>query len=703
MHVKSRFPQILACVLALSSCSTTKVIPQGEYRLVANNVSVEGGCEIPSSVLNSCIKDQPGASLLGWNPLISMYNWSGGQSTGFKGIWYKLGQAPVVLNRANIDASCRNLQRKFEFYGYYGSSVEPVITCKGRKAYVNYRINPGRRYIIDDLRYNIPSSPEFEDDFLADTANVSVLRGDYLRQDILTAESTRSVAHLRRLGYYSLDKSQYGFVADTLQRSGHVLLEYTIKALPSAPLRKYTFGEVGISYPSDMKMRPQVLKGMNLVKPGQTFDERVLENTYSRFSSMKVFSSVAVETSLSDKGDVDCEIVLTPSALQGFKANLEASTNSNGLIGVSPQISFYHKNVFGGGEWFNLGFSGNFQFMMGSDTRAEEFGVSANLSLPRFLGLDYSRFKGANIPRTEFNASYSYQNRPEYYRNIISTSFGYSGRFWNHYYQFYPLQLSYVRLHEVSDAFRIILASNPQLKYAYEDHFDAGAGAYLYYTTAKEVVPKTSYRTTSLRVDVSGNVLNLLGSPSLILGSPYAQYARGEFAHAQAWRFGKRERQAIAARVLVGAGYAYGNSEFLPYEKQFYAGGSMGMRGWQARALGPGDNPMETSFSIPSQTGDMKFEADLEYRIQMFWKLEGAAFAEVGNVWNSSDGYSFAQMASTLAADWGLGLRANFDLILIRVDMGIQLRDPVSARWLRPSAAFSDHRFALHFGVGYPF
>lgn len=703
MHVKARFPQILACILAISSCSTTKVIPQGQYRLVSNNITVEGGSEIPASVLNSCIKDQPGASLLGWNPLISMYNWSGGQSEGFKGIWYKLGQAPVVLSRPNVDVSCKSLLRKFEYYGYYGSKVEPVITYKGRKAYVNYIVTPGRRYIIDDIKYSIPTGGEFGSDFLADTGNVSIMRGDWLRQDILASESARSAQALRSLGYYPLDKSQYSFVADTLSRSGHVSLEYTIKENPAMPLRKYNFGEVGISYPSDMKMRSKVLKGMNLVKPGQLFDDRVLENTYSRFSSMKVFSSVAVETSLSEKGDVDCEVVLTPSALQGFKANLEASTNSNGLIGISPQITFYHKNVFGGGEWFNLGFSGNFQFKVGSDTKAEEFGVNAGLSLPRFLGLDYSRFKGANIPRTEFNAAYNYQNRPEYYRNIISTSFGYSGRFWKHYYQLYPLQLSYVRLHEVSDAFSAVLATNPQLKYAYEDHFDAGAGAYLYYTTTTEVVPKTSYRTTSLRVDVSGNVLSLLGSPSLILGSPYAQYARGEFSHSQAWRFGKREHQAIAGRVLVGAGYAYGNSEFLPYEKQFYAGGSMGMRGWQARALGPGNSPMETSFSIPSQTGDVKFEADIEYRIAMFWKLEGAAFAEVGNVWNSGDGYSFAQMASTLAADWGFGLRVNLDLILIRVDMGVQLRDPVSAQWLRPSAALSDHRFALHFGVGYPF
>ena len=32
--------------------------------------------------------------------------------------------------------------------------------------------------------------------------------------------------------------------------------------------------------------------------------------------------------------------------MQGFKVNLEASTNSSGLIGISPQISYFHKNIF---------------------------------------------------------------------------------------------------------------------------------------------------------------------------------------------------------------------------------------------------------------------------------------------------------------------------------------------------------------------
>ena len=157
----------------------------------------------------------------------------------------------------------------------------------------------------------------------------------------------------------------------------------------------------------------------------------------------------------------------------------------------------------------------------------------------------------------------------------------------------------------------------------------------------------------------------------------------------------------MAFRVLAGAGVAYGNSTALPYEKQFYVGGAGSMRGWQARALGPGSAQLDKTFSIPSQTGDIKLEADLEYRFPMMWKLEGALFAEVGNVWKAEQGVNLGE----LAADWGVGFRVNLDILVLRIDWGIRLRDPSldGDKWLSPLSALKSKGSALHFGVGYPF
>ena len=140
------------------------------------------------------------------------------------------------------------------------------------------------------------------------------------------------------------------------------------------------------------------------------------------------------------------------------------------------------------------------------------------------------------------------------------------------------------------------------------------------------------------------------------------------------------------------------------------------MRGWQARTLGPGtDQFFAALFSIPSSVGEIKFEANAEYRFPIVWKLEGALFADAGNIWdfptNADEEYSgdeFRLNANTLEGiglDWGLGIRLNFGLILIRIDTGFRIHDPgkdKGQRWLGPAAWFND-AYAIHFGVGYPF
>ncbi|MBQ6291541.1 MAG: BamA/TamA family outer membrane protein, partial [Bacteroidales bacterium] len=388
----------------------------------------------------------------------------------------------------------------------------------------------------------------------------------------------------------------------------------------------------------------------------------------------------------------------------------------SGLMGISPQLSFYHKNIFHGGEWLNLSFMGNFQFMLHDPIRSNEFGVSAGLSFPKFLGLPYSFFSGPNIPRTEINLSYNYQDRPEYTRNIFSTSFGYSGILRKLSYQFYPLQLNVVQLSHMDESFYKTLSRNPFMRYAYQDHFDAGVGGTFYLSSSSEAIPSESYRYLRLTTDLSGNVIGLFKpmmktddeGRGLIFGIPYSQYVRAELTLGRTWMFGRGDRQAIATRLLAGAGHSYGNSSVLPFEKQFYAGGANSMRGWQARALGPGMSPMNESFIIPSQTGDMKLEANVEYRFPMFWKVEGALFVDAGNVWtfkqdDPKSKFDLDTLGDSIAMDWGLGLRVNLSFLVLRLDAAKKLHDPAVQKWLGPDDWQKKGSGAIHFGVGYPF
>ncbi len=717
-----RIALLVISLFAVISCSTTKLLPEGAYRLTANKVTFKGKEKISPKEVTQYVRQQPNSNLIfGWNPFLSIYNWSNGSGEGINAFWENLGEKPVVFDSTLVESSRSNIAGHLEYLGYYRAKVDSEVEYRGREATVKYIIELGERIPIDTIVYEVPGG-EFARDFRADSVNISIKPGYHLAEKDLEAETARGASFFRDRGYYDFSKNNYFFEADTLTE--RTTLYYRIRnyargAVPTdTPLARYRIGKVNISHPADIPFRESLLREFNTIRPGAPYSERMINTTYARLSALKLFNNVSIEMSPSDSAVVDCDIRLSGTDLLGFKANVEASTNSSGLIGFSPQLSFYHKNLFHGGEWLNLGFSGNWQMMPGARAHSSEFGVSASLSFPRLVGYPVYRMRGENVPRTEIRSSFNYQNRPEYRRSLASMSFGYTGqlrRDW--YFQVYPIQFNLVKLYTMSEEFNKLLREYPYLWDTFESHIDAGVGLMLYHTTDASVVPKTAYHYGRLNLDVSGNAVSLLNGvlpvnpeglkQHLLFGVPYKQYVRAELSLGKVFRFGWNDNNALALHLDAGAGWAYGNSTALPFEKQFYCGGANSMRGWQARTLGPGFEPMSEYFVLPSQTGDFKLEADVEYRFPSFWKLEWAIFAEVGNVWTlNGDGLGKLNLPGSLAGDWGIGLRVNLDFILLRLDAGFKVHDPAraeGARWLGPKGWFSPGGAALHFGVGYPF
>ena len=724
--MKRIFLAILAAasLLAASSCSTTRALQDGEYRLRRNKIEVTNDDEFNTNVLTPYIKQRS----IGWTPFMTVYNWTNGKGKAWDKLVQKVGVAPVVYDASMVDESIEGIEKHLEYLGYYGSKAESQINVNKRRVDVTYKVTLGKRFPISDINITLPSRGEFREAFLADTSAMTIRKGDFLSEAALETETERSAAQLRNQGFFTFNKNHFFFEADTLTNPGSAILnmsvrEYTRNASPkdAQPIRKFYIDDVTISYPKSLNIKEKVLRDLNTVEPGSPYSADVVNSTYSRLSAIRVFSSVNVGMTQSDTNLVDCSISLAQSKLQGFKVNLEASSNSSGLLGISPQLSYYHKNIFHGGEWLNLSFMGNFQFKFNDAIRSNEFGVSAGLSFPKFFPLPYRYFPGA-IPRTDVNISYNYQNRPEYTRNIISTSYGYNGNYRNKlFYQVYPLQLNIVRLFDLDEAFYKTLANDPFLRNAYQDHFDRGSGTTLFYTTSPARIPEETYHYARLQFDIAGNLLSAFkplmakdeNGSGMIWNTPYSQYVRTEATLGKTWVWGKTNGHSIATRLLAGVGYAYGNSTALPFEKHFYGGGANSLRGWQARTVGPGTSPRDTTFVIPNQTGDMKLEANIEYRFDIVWKLDGAVFLDAGNVWtlkhkdtpeNDPAIFRWNNLAESIAANWGVGVRLNFGFLLLRVDMGMKIHDPARVdKWVNPGQWLKRDNFALHFGVGYPF
>ena len=768
---------LLPLLILLGSCSTTRVLSDNQTRLKSNVITIvnkNGHPEYQDTQLDNYIHQKANTYFIktkrgGWNPFIYVYNWTNGKGKGWDRFVTKLGQAPVVFDPSLMEDSRENITTHLKYIGYYNSHVDTRAEIRKQQTVVDYRVTLGKMYPIKDIEYRV-DDPGLAEEIYKDTVNSLIRRGMPLSEELLERETERSAAHIRNMGYYEFTKNYYFFDADTVSAPDSALLKvyvrnYTRNESPENARRhrRFYFGDVSIRpvsdnikyrtsvskkipqildtvryenltilYDTKRKVRPSILYKMNRIEPGNTYSEWIVNNTYQRFANLRIYNNVSVELNKTDTNIVDCMIRLIPSKAHGYKINLEASTNSTGLIGISPTLSYYNRNIFKGGEWLSLSVSGNFQFSVSNSTRATEFGASAGLSFPTSVLLPDRMFKNI-IPRTDLDLTYNYQRRPEYTRNMIGASFGWS---WSsqsnkYYFKVVPVQFNIVNLPVYSEAFMESL-TNPFVREAYKNHFEFGLGFDLQYSSDPSINPAGSFFKADFQFDLAGNLLSAFNKFMpvdssgfrTIWSSPYSQFVRAELSLAYTWKFGKNNKQALAVRALGGAGLAYGNSTKMPFERLFWAGGSNSLRGWTARSVGPGSSEMDNTFSIPNQTGDMRLEANIEYRFPLFSIFRGAVFVDWGNVWNidrtgrnhqSLEGstedetaetlsyFSIRNMLRTSALSWGAGIRLDLNFVVVRFDLGIKLYDPSVQQWQNARNWFRRGGYAFQFGIGYPF
>ena len=495
------------------------------------------------------------------------------------------------------------------------------------------------------------------------------------------------------------------------------------------------------------KVRPKVLRGVVPLYPNYLYNYSQISQTYSNLMSMGYLKSARisfteVKDSLSSanlitlvgaegrkSGSInytrerylDCDILCTPALQQGIKAELEASTTSS-FYGLKAVLGYQNRNIFRGAEMLEITGTAGYEYMKAQNAKkkhAMEFGVAAGLSFPRFLLANYAITSNTIAPKTKFELSYNYQNRPYYERHLSSASWVYSWR--NHTNSSFvvrPIGINLVNVNNMDDRYFNSL-QNQYLKHSFESQLIVAiSGSYV----LKKQYKSAPNNQTTLRAncELSGNALNgivhLISKPAEgknyyeFLGIRYSQYVRGDIDASHRIMFGKVT--ALAARLYAGVAYAYGNSDAVPFDRLFYAGGSNSMRGWAPRTLGPGSSPAPKDVVYPSQMGDMKLEANLEFRFPIWDMFHGAAFFDLGNIWyienkdaNIPDDavFHFNNFYKQLAFNTGIGLRLDIQFAILRLDWGIQLHNPnnpVGERWIHN---FKWRNTSLNFGVGFPF
>ena len=313
------------------------------------------------------------------------------------------------------------------------------------------------------------------------------------------------------------------------------------------------------------------------------------------------------------------------------------------------------------------------------------------------------------MPKTKVSLGIDHLNRTQLYSlNSFSTFFGYIwevNEFITH--ELKPINIEYISLGNTSNEFEQILDNNTLLRRSFEQQFIAGLKYGFSYSEIEDQLTDEGLF-LGFNYDMAGNFLSLLGSENnqnqnTFIGQEYAHYIKADLDLRYHLSL-DGNKQKLVGRVFGGLGQPLGTTETLPFVKQYFSGGPYSVRAFRIRSLGPGTySPEDGSNSFFDQSGDIKLEANLEYRFPITEYVNGAVFGDAGNVWLTNEnealpgGKFSSDFINEIGAGVGFGLRVDIQSFVLRLDLATPVKEPSSSWNLDTSSP------VLNFAIGYPF
>ncbi len=762
----------LLMAAAFSSCSLSKSIESNQHIVAKNSIKIDGNEPLTKVEIEEYIVQPktPKAFAFFYSNLYIYKKFSQKKDNLFnRWILKVFGDKPVIYNPAERNQSMRDIKTYLGNLGYFNAQVTSELEYKPLKVNITYKIIPGKPYLVQKNKWAITDTALTH----SNVENGSLIKtGDKFNIYKLEDERDRITEVLRNNGFYEFNAEYVSFAVDSALQNHAVNLTTQINsknsenpAVQNESFRKYLINKVFIYtnyeidnllpqpydtlvldmglrknvtsngiyhflYKNKMRLNPGTIAQSVFIEPDENFNNRDLSETYQKLNRIPLLKYIDISykltyDSLADK--LDAHIKLFRSRAQFYSIETDG-THSSGDLGIRLGLNYGNKNIFKGGELLNVRISAameNRQYTGYEETRkllyfnTIEYGVQLSLFSPSFIvPLKQSRFPKYFKPQTYIRFGYNYQLRPSYERHLSNFNFGYEWRQQKSiFHRLNVLDISVIKIFP-SEKFQAYLDSITNLRYKdqYQDHFIAAVKYDFVYNT-QEFEKHESFLYINARIEAAGNLSyglsNLFKATKTndyytMFGIRYAQYLRMEVDYRQF--IALTNNQGFIYRLNMGWAIPYGNSLAMPFEKGFYGGGSNGMRGWAYRDLGPGtyNNALGKEYD---KTGEIKLEANIEYRFPLYRYLKGAAFLDMGNIWLQHESETFPggkfnwdSFYRQFALDGGLGFRLDFDFFILRVDGALKIQDPSQTtgnRFVLPKSQIKDIYWS--FGIGYPF
>jgi outer membrane protein insertion porin family len=784
---KRKFPAILLfIILFVTACSSTKYIQ--DYQSIVKTVEIDSVPKrFSEESMNYIQKDIRPAPKFGIN--VGLYNLF---YTIFK--TKAVGNPAPILDSALVEISRVQIEKFLVSKGYFKAKVQATIAVKGQRADIVFKAIPSTPFYVNKFTYDIADST-LKKVYLSTKSTFTHLKGGMqYDDDSLVYEREKIYEVMKQKGYFDFLRPYVKYSVDSNLNNNKVNVSLQIdnpEGKSAHPV--YTIGETNIivapttnGFPDmdSLKLNPRIGRGIrftdlskrfrrnpvvryDFLKLNDVYDIRNESLTYDRLYELNVFKNVKIDylKAKDSSNKVEPVIRLIPQKRMGNRIEGEVPFNA-GTVGFSLSNTYTNNNIFRGAERFEFQVKGGLQSRIGngsslfSDIYQQDFSLSANLAVPRLMIPFNIPLMGKNgMPFTTFSSSYVYSLQKSFFnRKVFLNSVTYD---WvetkSKLHSLTPLNFEYrfggLLIDTTTTEGKALIAAN-SYNIKLLDRKDITLGVkYTFTQNAEKLLGNNDFIYFRGNIDMAGNLLQGItaitqrkhnaatGDYATFFGLPFNQYVRPEVD--VRYYKGLGGLRQFVARLNAGVGYAYGNSTAIPFEKLFFAGGSNGVRAWQARTLGPGnynravriptEEARRTLYGI-DQLGQMHIEANLEYRYKLLDKffgaqLKGAVFLDAGNVWNISPGnpqpetyFKLKNLGNQLGVGTGVGFRYDVDYFVFRFDVGLKLKDPqfegsdqwVISKYLSGAKDFKrdyelthspeNYRFVQYnFGIGLPF
>lgn len=747
-------------LLFATSCSNTKYLKEGELLYVGGSVKVEGK-EIPrkerkalKKELEDLLRPKPNAKILGLRPKLYFYNIAGTpkKDKGFRHwLKYKVGQAPVLFSQVDLQYNADVLRNYSENKGFFKVQVTSDSTRRKKKATAEYIVKPGKQYKIKQVSFPEDSSEVAK--AIRKIKRRTLLKvGNAYDLETIKAERERIDERLKERGFFYFGPDFIKIQVDSTVGTQEVDLIVKVKEETPAKAKEiYKINDI-VVYPN-FSLRDSTqnvdestvqYKDFTIIDKEDTFDPRIFDRTLyfykndvynrtdhnlslNRLVNLGTFKFVKNQFKPADTTGnyLDAYYYLTPLPKKSIRIEVLGKTNSANYTGTELNVNWSNRNTFKGAELLTISAFGGMEVQVSGQNNGfnvYRVGGEANLIWPRFIGPFKLKPSSGFVPKTKATIGYEFQHRSKLYSlNTFKGSFGY---LWKENvrkeHQLNVTEITFVSPQNVTALYQRQADTVPALAKVIEKQLIFGPTySYTFTNTMRKRKKHTIYFKGG--IDLSGTITGLAtganvrdGKSVAIFDVPFSQFVRLEADFRHYLRLG--DESQLASRIIVGSGFAYGNSEQMPFIKQFFIGGTNSIRAFRARSIGPGSfEPEVDAGFLPDQSGDLKLELNTEYRTTLFSIVKGAVFVDAGNIWLFNDPEPTKNFSKKfideLAVGAGVGLRFDLSFLVLRTDLAFPLRKPYlpeGQRWVLDGISFGSgswrkENLVFNLAIGYPF